>query len=370
MRRLIAVVGSADPARAYDPPLAHAETASPACEQIGRALAEADCDLMVYSSEAQFVEDQVVTGYLSAADSPAGTIHVRPPYGDGEKDFPLLTERPEMFDIRYESGENWETSFYRSLREVDGVILVGGGRSTLVTGMVCLAFDVPVAAVACFGGAARKVWDTMNRAGHHATPEEVSAMGAEWSDTSAPTLIRLLLAQHQRRDAQRNRQNRLRLGEAWRSALGITIGLLLLCLGLAMIPLTYAVSSNAFVNVTALVAGALATGTSGAITRNAFDHGLHWARTAALGMSAGAISFLLFVSAQLAASPEILTGDGARRLLFFVLTVGFVSGFTFDAVYGRLKQTEAPATGQPQTPAVPAPSPSPAAPPPDTGSGG
>lgn len=354
MRPLIAVVGSADPARTYSPPLAETTKAPEACEEIGQALAEAGCDLVVYSSEAQFVEDRVVTGYLSHSDVLPGSIHVRPPYGGGEKDFPMLMERPEAFDVRYESGDDWETSFYRSLREVHGVVLIGGGRSTLITGMVCLAFGIPVAAVPCFGGASRKVWDTMNRVTHHATADEVSSMGAEWDSSAAPRLVRLLLAQQDRKNEQQRQESRFRRRAAWHSAIGITVGLLLLCLGLGMIPLTYAVEASAFVNLTGLIVGALATGTSGAITRNAFDRGEHWARTAALGMSAGAVAFLLFVSAQLAASPDILTGEGARRLLFFVLTVGFISGFTFDAVYERLKQAEPPVS----TPPTPLNSPS------------
>ncbi|CAL9656513.1 hypothetical protein SUDANB21_06805 (plasmid) [Streptomyces sp. enrichment culture] len=342
MRPLIAVVGSADPGRTYHPALADMEIAPRACEEIGTALADAGCDLVVYSSEAQFVEDRVVSGYLSHGDVAPGSIQVRPPYGAGEKDFPMLEERPEVFDVRYESGDDWESSFYRSLREVHGVVLIGGGRSTLITGMVCLAFGIPVYAVACFGGASRRVWDIMNRVTHHAARHEVSTMGAEWGPGAAHRLVQLLRTQQERKDEQQLQETRSRRKAAWRSAFGITVGLLLLCLGLGMIPLTYAVDASASINLTGLIVGALATGTSGAITRNAFDRGEHWARTAALGMSAGAVAFLLFVSAQLAASPEILSGEGARRLLFFVLTVGFVSGFTFDAVYGRLKQAEPP----------------------------
>lgn len=361
MRPLIAVVGSVDPDRTYDPPLADAAPVLTACEEIGTALAEAGCDLVVYSSEAQFVEDRVVTGYVAHGDLPPGSVQVRPPYGEAETDFPMLAERPEVFDVRYEAGENWETSFYRSLREVDGVVLLGGGRSTLITGMVCLAFGVPMATVPRFGGAGRTVWDTMNRTPHHATADEVSAMGAEWGAGSALRLVRLLLVQGERRDEQQREESRSQRRAAWRSGFGIAFGLLLLCVGLAMIPLAYALKASAFVNLTSLVVGALATGTSGAITRNAFDRGEHWARTAALGMSAGAVSFLLFVSAQLAASPEILTGEGARRLLFFVLTVGFVSGFTFDALYGRLKQADPQAP-----PSVPLPT----SPPPGGANGG
>ncbi|MCW8381524.1 hypothetical protein [Streptomyces justiciae] len=343
MGPLIAVMGSADPGRRLDPPLTDADGALTACEEIGAELAADGCRIIVYSSEAQFIESRVVTGFLTREDLPEGSVQVRPPYEDGDIDFPQRDERPEVFDLRYEPGNDWEISFYRSLRDVDGVILVGGGRSTLVTGMICLAFGIPVYPLAAFGGSARKVWETMNRSTHHATADEVSAMGAQWGPGSAQRLVRLLGTQRERREEKQREEARSRRGATLRAGLGAVTGMLLLLLGFATIPLTYAVESSTAVNLSALIVGALATGTSGAITRTVFDRETHWARTAVLGMSAGGIAFLLFVSAQLAASPDILAGEGVRRLLFFVLAVGYVSGFTFDAVYNRLKQTEPPA---------------------------
>ncbi|WP_371484010.1 hypothetical protein [Kitasatospora sp. NBC_00315] len=116
---------------------------------------------------------------------------------------------------------------------------------------------------------------------------------------------------------------------------------MLLLAGLATVPLTYAASASAPLNITALILGSLLAATSGAITRTSVDSNLEWGRAAALGTAAGAVAFLLFVSAQLATSPDILAGPGARRLLFFVLSVGFIAGFTSDAVYARLRQQDA-----------------------------
>ena len=52
---------------------------------------------------------------------------------------------------------------------------------------------------------------------------------------------------------------------------------------------------------------------------------------------AGAVAGLLFVAAQLATTPDVLDGPAARRLLLFVLPVGFIAGLTFDAVYSKLR---------------------------------
>ena len=54
-------------------------------------------------------------------------------------------------------------------------------------------------------------------------------------------------------------------------------------------------------------------------------------------MVAGAVAGLLFVAAQLATTPDVLDGPAARRLLLFVLPVGFIAGLTFDAVYSKLR---------------------------------
>ena len=68
-----------------------------------------------------------------------------------------------------------------------------------------------------------------------------------------------------------------------------------------------------------------------------------WARAGVLGGAVGLVSGLLYVASQLVGAPEILDSDdaaGVRRLLFFVLPIGFVAGLTFDAVYARLRGAE------------------------------
>jgi len=79
---------------------------------------------------------------------------------------------------------------------------------------------------------------------------------------------------------------------------------------------------------------------AGALIRTSLEAGRNWARAAVLGGTAGLIAGLLFVASQLVGAPDVLeTNDaqGVRRLLFFVLPIGFVVDLTFDAVYGRLR---------------------------------
>ena len=59
-----------------------------------------------------------------------------------------------------------------------------------------------------------------------------------------------------------------------------------------------------------------------------------------LGGAAGLITGLLYIASQLVGAPDVLgtsQPDSVRRLLFFVLPIGFVAGLTFDAVYSKLR---------------------------------
>jgi hypothetical protein len=70
------------------------------------------------------------------------------------------------------------------------------------------------------------------------------------------------------------------------------------------------------------------------------DAGRDWVRAGILGAAAGLVTGLLYVASQLVGAPDVLEAtntDAVRRLLFFVLPIGFVAGLTFDAVYTKLR---------------------------------
>ncbi|MGE5762679.1 MAG: hypothetical protein ACM3ZF_01965 [Mycobacterium leprae] len=54
-RPLVAIVGSVDPTRSYDPPLRHPDVAAAAAGALGRELAGQGCDIVVYPSDPRFV---------------------------------------------------------------------------------------------------------------------------------------------------------------------------------------------------------------------------------------------------------------------------------------------------------------------------
>jgi hypothetical protein len=336
-RPLIAIVGSIDARRAQELDLRDTDRAADACEALGRELAAQGLNIVVYSSSGEFVEGEVVRGYAASAGGPAGSIQVRAPQSAGATQFPEARSRPELFDYRPDASEDWEVSFYRSLTETDGVLLVGGGRSTYVTGLITLAFGIPMVAIASFGGRAVRVWQALDRVRNDAQPEEIACMGGSWQADRAEPLVRSLVAQGQRRAAKREAERRGAQRDARHAFISLAAGAVFLLLACAAIPLSYSFAPGAASSITLLIAAPLLAATSGAIMRHSFEDGHEWFRTAVLGMAAGGVSALLFIAAQLLTSPDVLKSADARRLLWFVVPVGFVAGLTFDAVYRKLR---------------------------------
>lgn len=334
-RPWIAIVGSADPARAAELGLRDVEHASAACEALGRELAERRAGIIVYSGAGEFIEAAVVRGYAGSENAPDGSIQVRSPRGATG-----FAERDELFDPRPDPSPDWEVSFYRSLVETDGVLIVGGGRSTYVTGLVALAFEIPVLPVASFGGRAENIWEALDRVKNDAEPEEISRMGLQWRDELARPLVASLLAQRDRRVQRREAALRDARTDARRRVTSLVAGVVFLLLALGAIPLAYSTEPGTVSSLVVLLGAPLLAATAGAIMRQAFDQGRDWLRTAVLGMAAGAIASLLFIAAQLLTTPDVLQSADARRLLFFVVPVGFIGGLTFDDVYRRLRSAD------------------------------
>jgi hypothetical protein len=338
MRPSFAIVGSAQPRAPYDPAVRDHELAVQAAEELGFELARQDCDIFVYSSDPAFIESAVVRGYVRSGQARSKSIKVRGRYGRAnDTGFVEALVHPDLFDIFPAATSDWEVSYYRSLLVVDGALLLGGGQSTFITGVIMISRRRPLVAVAAFGGGGEKAWHRLASEVSYATPDQVALMAQPWRKESAKQLVASLLAQHHESQAEQDRLRREDSRSRKRAALGALAGGSLLLGALSTIPVLYAWSNGTASTISALVAGPLLAATCGAVMRNSFDRQDEWLRIAVLGASAGAVAFLLFVAAQLTANPEILDGSGARRLIFFVLPIGFIAGLTFDAVYRKLR---------------------------------
>jgi hypothetical protein len=333
----IAIIGSVDTTRTYDPPLKVPEIALAAAREIGRYLAEEGWRIIVYSSSEAFVEREVVAGFIESGKAAANTVEI---YGRSGQtnDFPGMAEHPKCFRVVPEISDDWEVGYYRSLFTIDAMLLVGGGRSTLISGILALSRGIAAAPIATFGGAAQRVWERFNPDRDLATEEDIAAMNGPWHEGAALAVVASIGAQHRRARKVAVSSQRAERVAMRRSAISLTAAFGLLVVGLATIPAVYTLPAGTWSSLSLLVLGPFLTSISGAIIRNAADGGRNWMRAAVLGAGAGAVAFLLFVAAQIATNPSMLTADDSvRRLVVFTLAVGFVGGFTSETVYAKLR---------------------------------
>jgi hypothetical protein len=353
MGPLIAIVGCASDARKDELGLREPAQARKAAEEIGRELAKAGCRILVYSSSPDFIEFDVVRGFVASKSAKRGSIQVRYPLKEPQPAFPDQAGNEELFEWRPDRSADWEVAFYRSMEEVDGMLVVGGGESTLIGGLVAMGHRVPILTLAAFGGAAAKVWDSLSFERDLVTREDISLMGGpQLSPELAAECVRSLLGQRERlrKEVEMRRLEELRAsGAVKRQAI---VAMVLFIVALAAVPIAWAESGIGYRGLLWLLFfSPLLGGVSGATIRMVFDtrqgtvpltpHSA-WI-TSALGLVAGGVSGLLFISAQLSAIPSEtsdivakLQQAQASRLVPFALGIGFIAGLTLDAVFRKL----------------------------------
>jgi hypothetical protein len=344
VRPLIAVVGSLNEARQYQPALNAIEEGHNACRELGEALARAGCDLLVFSSSAGYIEVDVVRGYAgaSARETPGRVVARTPKNKTIAFDLPVGTA--VTLEVEPDTSGEWELPYYRSLLRSDGILLVGGGQLTRIAGIVALAQEVPLLPVATFGGGASQVWVNLDRQRNDALDEDITVMGQPWARDSATRLVASLLGQRQRRMERQRLDRRSARHRAASARLGLVVAFVALCASLVTIPFASSGGPAGAGALALLLAGPMIAAVAGAIIRNSFGSREQWGWAAVRGLGAGTVSVLLYVASQLLTVAGLLGDLDARRLLFFVIPLGFTAGFTFDLVFEKLRsgQTTVP----------------------------
>jgi hypothetical protein len=338
---LIAIVGNI---KTHDdaPAAAHA---------LGRELARAGLRILVYSSGQDYLEGRLVSGYIESKVAARRSVQVRYALHGAKPEFPEQQTHPEVFDWRPEQGQDWEMSFYQSLNDVDGIVLMGGGDSTMIAGLVGMGHGIAMLPMAGFGGKASKVWEALLPGRDLATADEVSLMARpKWADEDAAEYAKALKDQIARK-AERARQERLAQRRQEASVtLQAFIALALFLLAMGSVAWAWSGPVRAAVAMMLLFVSPLLAGVSGSTVRLIFDlrqgsvplTGQSAMTTAALGLIAGGVAGLLFVTAQVttAAAPtdttQIVSTAQAQRLVPFTVLIGFVAGLTLDAVFRKL----------------------------------
>ncbi|MGR8997599.1 MAG: hypothetical protein ACU88J_00940 [Gammaproteobacteria bacterium] len=324
------------------------EKAATAAEDLGRELAKAGLRILVYASGSDFLENAIVRGYIDSQVARIGYIQVRYPFLGAKPAFPEQQSHAKVFDFRPDDSPDWEVSFYQSLNEVDGILLLGGGPSTMIAGLVALGHRIAVLALAEFGGKAYEVWRVL-RPGRDLLSHEEKALMArpDWSADLAAECILSLKNQLARRTEQeiqsRLRELRESTSLTWHSLFAVVM------FAFAVFCALYAWGKEAgeldrTVAMGLLFLSPLFAGVSGATIRLIFDSRQgsvplsHQSAitTAALGFIAGGVASLLFITAQITAVADNFTALQASRSVPFVIIIGFISGLTLDAVFRKL----------------------------------
>ncbi|MFI5800103.1 hypothetical protein [Streptomyces sp. NPDC051677] len=350
-RPVVAVIGSVDPDREFNPPLRNAHLAPSACRELGRELALAGFDLAVFSSKPQYVESYVVEGYADGTDeAQPSTVYVHLPR-HREADFRLPPGGGMRIEVVRDSSSEWEVSFYRTIVGCDGAVLIGGGQSTRVAGVVAMSQRVPLLPVAAFGGGAGLVWVNLDKVRNDALDEDMAVLGGDWAPDSGQRLAACLQAQRHRRETFRVAAEQKARRSARRSATGLAVAALLTVLSLLGIIVSGEPRPADARGLALLLGAPLLAAMSGAIIRNSFEPTPSWPTSCVRGLGAGMVAVLTYVAAQLLAVPAMLDELDVRRLLFFVITIGFTAGFTFDLVFERLRAAPDPSDSRASGPA-------------------
>jgi len=215
-RPLIAIVGSADESRQQELGIKKVEMAQQVAKDLGSSLAEANCRLLVYSTKPGFIEHFTILGFIESSQGRPKSIQIRYPLAIEQPSLTNESGNEQLFDWRPDRSKDWEVSFYLSLQEVDGIIFIGGGQSTFISGLVAIGYRKPILALASFGGAAEKVWEALSIERDLVEHRDVTFMASpNWMSTSAKEAVQVLLTQRQRLQEEEKQR---RLAELRKSA--------------------------------------------------------------------------------------------------------------------------------------------------------
>jgi hypothetical protein len=372
----IAIIGSVDPNRTdYDPALKNANTAFGAARALGKELARAKHRVLVFSSNPSFVEADMVAGYVASGEAlPKSIVILYPRDRDPNihGDFPEQTTHPALFDPKTDPHPRWEASYYQSLPDVKGILMMGGGHATLIMGLMALANRMPVVSLACFGGNAEEIWAIATNK-PWIDPEDRNEMGrTRWTDNMAETLVKSFdkqranldkLTQDQATAAERIRKDREQRSQC---AIGFGIAAAFLTV-LGVFGNQPFIGSNVWLVIYALcfITVPISAGIVGSMFftlrqgRNLSNvvHPPSVKETIAHGLWAGLGSAVLFFVSQVTANRDIkslsqavIEGIGGLDiLLLFSLMIGFVAGLTYEAVFGKWEAVDASRAGMIET---------------------
>jgi hypothetical protein len=344
----ITVIGNAN--QDYDPPILDATQCRSAASDIGAELAHANCQLIVYSTDPEYIEYDVVKGYVEARCDTKRRVTLRFSEGSAGQAFPQEWFQEVEVSTEASKDFDWEVDFFKSLKHADGVLLIGGGRFVFISGLVAMGHDRPIVPVATLGGAAQHFWRQLQSVNETAllTELEIKSMRHHhWSDTSAQKVVRLLLKQYELKLSQDKAAERERRREESRESrrdlvTSAWLILAILSLILGFILLSPGVKRAVF--YIAILLPPMLAGAGGSALRAFYTKTR--SGVISFGLGAGFIAAALFITSQFATNSDLLNPSTSKavsqgqHLLLFAWTVSFIAGITFDTVFAKLLKAD------------------------------
>ena len=344
----IATLGSVRTEIVPDPELA--KKGREAARALGRELARKGVRIIVYSGDPDFIECDVVAGYVGAADANAERmIEVHYPADkEGKIRFEEEATHPRLFQRLPHPSDHWQASFYRSFAAIAGVVIIGGGRSALTSGHVALALGLPVIALADFKGGAERIWRALALEPAYKGSDEHTLM-SRWKDDSAAPLVEGLVRRCSEAAQAKARETaelkRLRRADAlssgqlrWAAMAGAAFLLLIIAL---LWGLAFEVGTQRFTIL--FVAALLLAGLSGALVRRTWK-GSPAGSLGAVALFGTVAGFVVGIGYSI---PSFVGGAGgnvffwntidagARLQLIIAVLTAFFAGFGFDLFLRR-----------------------------------
>ncbi len=366
-KKPIAIIGSTDSNRTdYDPVLKNVAYAKAACNALGIELARRKHRILVFSSNPNFVEAHVVAGYVASGEAlPKSIITLYPKKRDPNihGDFPEQTTHPTLFDHKIDTHPRWEVSYYQSLPTVKGILSIGGGNATMILGLIALANQTPIVSLECFGGNSEEIWSIAASKPWITEDDRNTMASANWTDSIAATLVTSFDRQQEaieklarykeavEEQVQKNRDQR----SFYAISFGLVAGLLTI-IGVFGSSLWegkawLVIYALCFITIpmTAGIAGAMFFSLRQMRQLRGIIKPPSVKETIAHGLWAGLGSAILFFVSQVTANRDIQSlgkavtegVGGLDILLLFSLTISFVAGLTYEAIFAKWEAVDA-----------------------------
>lgn len=341
-RPLIAIVGSVDFSRNnYKTPVRNAEEAKIAARTLGKILANKGYRILVYSGDSKYIERHVVDGFVNTGIQIPKSIVVAFALGqiDQVREFPKYKTHHHLFDLRQHQRRQWRIPYIQSFGEADGIILIGGGAWTLTAGSCAIAFRRPLLTLSAYGGEAEDVWNYIVPDEHLCTKEDKDAMVFPGNEEQ---YVEKWVQSLDRQFAKAGSEKR-NPGNSAKEFFYLLFALFLVIMWILTLPIADTLilkdqewGKTVFKFI--LFLAPLLAGASGATIRLIFDSNINESplRKTVLGVTAGAVTALLYVL------PQILTNPSPYSvyILGFTVIFAFLAGLSSDTVLKKLLTKE------------------------------